>query len=1343
MSLRNTRTLPALAAVAALFALACLAPALASAAFTRPFERQISGVGVPGGVATDSENHVWVGDLHAELLREFEPAAAGNGVSGTPFATGVLPGSVAAQSATAGNGLLYVTAPERKSVVEMYEPNGTHVGSWGSFEKPYLAVDNNPASDVADPSRCAVGGCTVYVSFSNGIEKLSSTGQEEAFVNANDEPTKEPYISGGKITGSANTTNGGCGTAFTFPESHVVPGAVAVDAAGDLFVAVPECESVFEYRASGEYVRAFEMQSPEVPRIGPRQLVGEPVGVAVDPVSGHLIVTLETGAGAGAVDEFDPLSGKFVDTIEAAGETGGLVEPVGVAVDSLGDLYVGDKGPGRVDVWGPGAYFPTVTTGAVSGLTASSVVLSGLVDPAQHGNSEQTLTLKECFFQYVDEAGYEEALAREQSEREKHEPLTGEQGFAEAEQKACTPGAGEIKSEPEVATEVQAGIAGLTSGVTYRYRLVAVSGGAKGGRAPAAALAFTAPHAPEIVPGSVSAGNVTSAFADLRAQIDPLGAATTYHFEYDTRPYVEGEGPHGASVPVPDGSVGAGGPTGGAHEGVVQHVGGLAPGTTYHFRVVAQNEQGASVGQDESFTTQAAVEPVPPDSRAFELLTPPDRQGGGDTFAQAVGGDGEIKNDHDVGTPAESGKGFNFETDSAFGPFPFAFGEDYVFGRHPAQSSWGFESLAAPSLGTQSDYYGAVFDPADLSRVALNDGIGASISEAGLRVSDLVGPPGAASICSGPLSLDAAVATDCYIDLHQDPPVHGAGSEELKGTFEVAGSTDLSHVLLESGYPTLCPGGEGVKHGHVLCEWSGGYETLEDGESKPELKLVNTINGSTPLSECGARIGANGSPEDGDEGTEYRAVSGDGRRVIFTAPDPVERSSEGKGCWDGATLNPPQLYVRTDGSSTLDVSAPEPRVEEAGSPLAHHAPLPYPAWYVGASADGSRVFFATKTWLTADHPATHGLELYECEITETEAGPACILTRITAGEHPESLAELHMVFGVSADGSAVYFSANGVLTPGPEHAGDCAQQGSVGVASGACPLYRYQTATGGASGKLSYIASATSSVYGNVSTGDVLTPEPRFTKAYVTPDGRYLLFQNSGGIYRYDGLTESLVQVSPSGEFTRSASRQLSSGPVRALSDNGQYAFFDSTQSLVPQATNGTLDVYEWHDGRISLIGSGADPAPSFFLGYSPNPGAHTEEAREAGNVFIGTHAQLVRQDTNSLGDIYDARACEPDSPCIRPEAQETAQCEGSSCQIPPPPPSDRTPASQTFSGPGNLTPQAPPPPPKPPTAAQVRAKKLAAALKQCRKKANRHKRLACEKQARKRYSSKSSKGRK
>ena len=68
-----------------------------------------------------------------------------------------------------------------------------------------------------------------------------------------------------------------------------------------------------------------------------------------------------------------------------------------------------------------------------------------------------------------------------------------------------------------------------------------------------------------------------------------------------------------------------GGPTGGSVESVVQHVGGLQPGTTYHFRVVASSEceaverphtQCVVNGEDEMFTTLPA--PVSSE-RGYEL----------------------------------------------------------------------------------------------------------------------------------------------------------------------------------------------------------------------------------------------------------------------------------------------------------------------------------------------------------------------------------------------------------------------------------------------------------------------------------------------------------------------------------------------------------------------------------------------------------------------------------------------------------------------------------------------------------------------------------------------------
>jgi hypothetical protein len=128
------------------------------------------------------------------------------------------------------------------------------------------------------------------------------------------------------------------------------------------------------------------------------------------------------------------------------------------------------------------------------------------------------------------------------------------------------------------------------------------------------------------------------------------------------------------------------------------------------------------------------------------------------------------------------------------------------------------------------------------------------------------------------------------------------------------------------------------------------------------------------------------------------------------------------------------------------------------------------------------------------------------------------------------------------------------------------------------------------------------------------------------------------------------------------------------MSDDGSYVFFDSADALVPQDGNGTLDVYEWHEGHVALISSGKDSTPSFFLGTSAS----------GDDVFFGTHATLVPRDTDSAGDLYDARVCTASDPCVKPPLGETAQCEGDACQSPPPSPIDATPGSLTFSGAGN-----------------------------------------------------------
>jgi len=1235
----------------------CL-PACALAGFTRPFVDEVTESEVgrpldPTGVTVDGQDRLWVADGSPELA-VFSPA-----YEVTPHETPnhflefvALAGSAgeegvaAERSMPAGNDELYVTHNLGKNnsegSVEAFEEHGEPKESWeGIFRAPHVVVDNS--TDPLDPSACGTmpplspEECIVYVAAEVGLDRVL-----EKF---NSKHVPEDF--------SALGTN-----KLTLGEADRVGASVAVDAVGDIYAFGEKAVGVFA--PSGQALaESFSIENPEVERVGEGE-VGEIEGTAIDPVSGHLLVAVSAAVGrVGAVDEFDIKSGRFVGQLAQTRE-GHLHRPVGLAVDSRGDVYVLDEEEDVVDVWGPGAYHPTVVLGAAGGRVAGGAVLNGTVDPEQEGNPTPA-PVTGCFFEVVEEARYLLALG-------KHE----EEGFAGSEHAGCEePDAGEIHlTSPEVAHAVHARISNLVAGRTYRYRLVAETDTADNGGVGVSeeARAFTEPARPSVLSSSVS--GVSLSFAELHAMINPLGADTSYYFQY---------GPttaYGQDAPaLPGASIGAGGPTGSMVESVLQPIGGLAPGSEYHFRVVASNEAGTEYGPDGTFMTEPEVQRGPPDNRSYELVTPADKEGGSDMFAEPET-NGEFLNANDLGTPAFDGEAFLLTTFSAFGEFPFAEGEAYVFHREPTKGRWSYVSLAASTLGVQDYEEGSAFDLQDFSRVAFDDGIGSKESTEGEHLSDLAGPPGALGLCQGAVGLAGAQSNGCYVELAQDAKVAGA-------------SQNLEHIILEAENTGVCSVA-------LLCEWAGGYQTLPDGEVVPQLKPVD-VNEEGEVISCGASLGAGLFNTGG--GSAYHAVSPTGSTVLFTA----DTGSECKGT--------PQLYARIDGTRTLQLSEPEAGVIEAGQPGGH--PKQYPAEYVGASEDDTRVFFATETWLTENHPAGHDLELYEWRSQHTEgAGGPCpnpegCLTRITtpvnpAGEPtPTAGGALHIVLAVAAEGTAIYYTANNILATN-ETNGAHAEPGTCekGSSNGACALYRYQPATTITPAQTTYIATLPSSTFGHTGfAANFIIPSPRETPAYATPDGRYLLYQNGGEndiggpLYRYDSQTGSLVAIA-GGSFIRSASREPSSGPVQGMSDNGQYVFFDTSEKLVPQAANQEgehpeLDTYEWHENTethtdtISLIGAGNVSSPTYFLGYSPYQLPDGTQV-EGGNVFIGTHARLSTQDTNNVGNIYDARICEPESPCLQPPPGETAQCEGGTCQTPPTPPVFHTPASSTFSGPAN-----------------------------------------------------------
>jgi hypothetical protein len=105
------------------------------------------------------------------------------------------------------------------------------------------------------------------------------------------------------------------------------------------------------------------------------------------------------------------------------------------------------------------------------------------------------------------------------------------------------------------------------------------------------AIALSAVTKPAVTTGGTA--QLTFSSVSLLGKVDPNGAATTYSFQY---------GPtvlYGAVTPPTPAGAGT------ANVNVVAPVTGLAPATTYHYRLVASSVQGITRGADRTFKTKA------------------------------------------------------------------------------------------------------------------------------------------------------------------------------------------------------------------------------------------------------------------------------------------------------------------------------------------------------------------------------------------------------------------------------------------------------------------------------------------------------------------------------------------------------------------------------------------------------------------------------------------------------------------------------------------------------------------------------------------------------------------
>jgi hypothetical protein len=147
--------------------------------------------------------------------------------------------------------------------------------------------------------------------------------------------------------------------------------------------------------------------------------------------------------------------------------------------------------------------------------------------------------------------------------------------------------------------EVSIPVTGLAPKTIYHYRLVATPVGEPMLEIAGADKTFETTSAKPAVEEEFTE-NEGRHSVSLWAEINPKNSETTYFFEYGkTEAY--GSTSPGGTIPA--------GILGGVEVGP-EAIAELEPGTTYHYRVVATNAAGTTLGKDETFTTTAPQLPI-------------------------------------------------------------------------------------------------------------------------------------------------------------------------------------------------------------------------------------------------------------------------------------------------------------------------------------------------------------------------------------------------------------------------------------------------------------------------------------------------------------------------------------------------------------------------------------------------------------------------------------------------------------------------------------------------------------------------------------------------------------
>jgi hypothetical protein len=741
--------------------------------------------------------------------------------------------------------------------------------------------------------------------------------------------------------------------------------------------------------------------------------------------------------------------------------------------------------------------------------------------------------------------------------------------------------------------------------------------------------------------------SVAAEAATVEALIKPgFTTDTTYQVEYGTGTCSAGGCENLAPAtpaPLGGGAVNSGIPTGPVL------LAGLLPGVTYHYRFRAENEvttekaSGPVFGEEGTFRTFLPLQVTPgcsnaalrtgasaglPDCRAYEMVSPVDKEGGETLTLPNVPG---FPAGIDQG--AVSGDALTYSSYRAFAdPEAAPFTSQYIARRDPG-AGWSSESISPPrekplpnpSLDTEFLLFSK-----DLSNSWLTSDFDPPLTEEAIDG------------YRGLYRRDNDAGT-YEVQCPVEPPETGSGEFRLEPQ---GASADGSHVVFRAN-DKLTP--------DALAGVTQVYECI-DGT---ELRLVGVLpeDGGASPGGSSAGVAAGGMGGFGLYVNNVAgAVSDDGSRIFWTA----------------AANGPGPLHVRIGGTKTVEIAAVSSARFRAASPDGARVLYTTAAGlfeasvgdesasstliagnlygFMGASEDAQLVYFVSGEDLDDGGSAVAGkpnLYLYEAEadayvfIAELSAQDAdeVPVDTTTPLLSPVSLSPAHRSSRVTPDGLHAAFTSTALLT-GFDNTDPVSGKKDAEV-------FLYDAAAG------ELLCVSCNPANAQPRGENIATPaDPLWAAAHLPP-------------------------------WTNQHHAS------RLLSENGSRLFFQAFDRLALEDTNGVQDVYQWeapgtgtctetsptyssaNGGCVDLVSSGRSKQRSTFV----------DASADGRDVFFKTAESLWPLDPGLI-DIYDARIGGGFSP--PPPPVEPCQA-GANCQQRDPAPGYSPPAS-SIAGPGNVT---------------------------------------------------------